>query len=257
MPDAAALAAELVRPDKLTACLSVVGAPAAALDEDGQLVGYNVDFAKEIAMRLSLPLASREPLFDTLIDLVSGHECDLSVSSQNITAGRLQLVDFIAYTKSIQPVLVAEGNPLGIDSLDDLCGQPVSATAGTTHVDLVTGSGDYVGQGIDDQCAAESRPPVDLRTFETESHAATSLLSGDVVAYLGNPNFAFDFADQIDYSDATLPPARQGIAVARNRPAVFGAVAVTLNEMMADGTYREILARHLPNDESVDAVSVE
>ena len=68
---------------------SVVGAPATDLSEDGLLVGYNVDIAAEIANRLGLNLATQEPLFDALIDRIRDHECDMSVSSQNITAGRL------------------------------------------------------------------------------------------------------------------------------------------------------------------------
>jgi polar amino acid transport system substrate-binding protein len=190
------------------------------------------------------------------MDRIRNHECDISVSSQNITASRLLLVDFVAYSESLQPVLVATGNPNNINALTDLCGQSVSATDGTTHVDLVNGTGEYVGQGLNEGCSAAGRSPIDLQTHETESHAVTALLQGDVTAYLGNPNFAFEFSEQIQYSEATLPPARQGITTARDRPALHAAVAATLAAMMADGTYRAILAQHLPNDASVQVVSI-
>jgi len=68
MPPAADIESEVRLAGTLTACLSVVGAPAAALNEQGQLVGYNVSFASEIAVRLGLDIATREPLFDALID---------------------------------------------------------------------------------------------------------------------------------------------------------------------------------------------
>jgi polar amino acid transport system substrate-binding protein len=256
MLPATELEAELIRPGSLTTCISVVGAVAAGLDEDGQLVGYNVDFAEAIADRLGLTLRTREPLFDALIDLIREHECDIAVSSQNITASRQELIDFVPYTESIQPVLVALGNPLPIDELGDLCGKRVSATEGTTHVDLVNGTGDYIGQGLNDQCSAEGRAPIELQAFETESHAATALLTGDVVAYLGNPTFAFEFPNRIEYSPATLPPARQGITIAKDRPAIHAAIAATLSAMMSDGSYEAILRDHLPDEESVDRVSV-
>lgn len=256
MPPAANIDAELTTAGALTACLSVVGAPATGLSGDGQLVGYNVSLAAEIAERLGLDLETQEPLFDDLIDRIRDHQCDISVSSQNITTSRLQLVDFVAYSKSIQPVLVAIDNPHDINTLTDLCGQTVSATEGTTHADLVNGTGDFGGDGLNDGCLAAGRPPIDLQTHETESHAVTALLRGDVAAYLGNPNFAFEFSEQIQYSDATLPPGRQGIATAKDRPALHAAVAATLAGMMADGTYRSILVEHLPNDASVQAVSI-
>lgn len=256
MPPPAAVAAELKTRGTLDVCLAIVGTPAAAIDPSGELVGYNVSFAQELAERMGLAVEFQQPLFDELIDLVENHECDLAVSSQNITATRLARVDFAAYTESLQPVLVSIGNPAGIDTLDDLCGKPVSATTGTTHVDFVTGSGDYVGQGLDDACAAAGEQLVDLRTFATEFQAVSALLGDLVVAYLGNPGFAVEYVNQIDYADATLPPARQGITVARDHPVLLTAVHATLALMFADGTYREILVRHLPNDESVAIVSI-
>ncbi len=255
MPPAAEIDAQLTAPGVLTACLSVVGAPATGLSGDGLLVGYNVSFATEIADRLGLELATQEPPFDDLIDRIRDHQCDVSVSSQNITASRLELVDFVAYSESVQPVQVQIGNPNNIHALSDLCGQPVSATEGTTHVDLVNGTGDFVGQGLNEACAAADRPPIDLKTYATESHAVTALLQADVTAYLGNP-IAFEFPEQIAYSQATLPPARQGITTARDRPALHAAVAAALAEMMVDGTYRAILVEHLLDDGSVQAVSI-
>jgi len=247
---------ELFAPGVLTACVAVVGSPAASLDEEGRLVGYNVSFAAEIAKRLHLELETRSPLFEDLIETLLNHECDVSVSSQNITSERQQLIAMAAYTESIQPVLVPLGNPRGISALTDLCGLGVSATDGTTHVDLVIGAGEYVGRGLDDGCVAAGRPPIALQAFDTETEAITQLLEGDVDAYLGNPSFAEDFPDQIESAPATLPPARQGIATAPDRPALGSAVTATLNEMFADGTYRAILNQHLPGDESIRRVSV-
>lgn len=256
VPPASEIDAALTAPGFLTACMSVIGAPATGLSGDGLLVGYNVSIVAEIADQLGLELATQEPPFDDLIDRIRDHDCDVSVSSQNITASRLLLVDFVAYSESLQPVLVQIGNPSEINALTDLCGQPVSATAGTTHVDLVNGTGAYVDQGLNEGCAAAGRGPIQLETHQTESQGVTALLEGDVTAYLGNPSFAFEFPDQIEYSDAKLPPARQGITTATDRPALHAAVAATLAEMFADGRYRAILIQHLPNDESVKVVSI-
>jgi polar amino acid transport system substrate-binding protein len=241
----------------LTACVSVVGSPAASISESGQLDGYNVAFANELADRLNLEIAIQQPLFEDLIEQVSSHVCDMSISSQNITASRAEQVSFVPYTQSVQPVLVEVGNPETIDTLDALCGLPVSATNGTTHVDLVTGVGDYVGQGLNDQCTSAGSSPIDLRTYGTELEAVTALLDGEVVAYLGNPSFVFDFPDRIVYSQASLPPARQGITVAADHPETLAAVEAALAEMIADGVYRGILVQYLPNEDSVRAVSIE
>ncbi len=256
MPPAADVAAELTTSGALTVCLAVMGAPASGLDESGNLVGYNVSFAEELAHRLHLGLDTRSPLFDDLITTVEAHDCDIAISSQNITAARQQRVDFVAYTKSIQPVLVAAGNPSAIAKLDDLCGKRVSATTGTTHVDLVRGEGDYAGQGLNAACVASARRVIDLRTFDTEGEAITALLDGTVDAYLGNPSYATEYPTQVWQSDALLPPARQGITIARDHPGLLTAIQAALNAMFLDGTYRAILIQNLPNDASVRVVSI-
>ena len=256
MPAATDIAAELNTEGALTACLAVMGAPAAGLDETGALVGYNVSFAEELSRRLHLRLETRSPLFDDLITTVEAHDCDISVSSQNITAAREERVAFVAYTKSVQPVLVAAGNPTGIATLDDLCGKQVSATTGTTHVDLVNGEGDYVGQGLNAACLAQGKPVIDLRTFDTEGEAITALLNGTVNAYLGNPSYATQYPSQVWQSEATLPPARQGITIARDHPVLLTAIQAALSAMFVDGSYRAILIQNLPNIESVRVVSI-
>jgi polar amino acid transport system substrate-binding protein len=241
----------------LNVCLAIVGAQAAAVDSEGELVGYNVAFAREIAARLSLEPSFQQPLFEEVIDLVADHECDISVSSQNITTSRLERMSMIPYTKSQQPVLVEIGNPHNIDSLQSLCGLSVSVTAGTTHADLVQGRGDYADAGLNDDCREAGRATIDLQTYPTEAEAVGALLDGEVAAYLGNSGFIVDYEDDIAYAQTTLPPARQGIGVATDHPVLFAAVESALTTMIADGTYRQILTEHLPNAESVDIVSIE
>ena len=253
----AALESELIEPGVLDVCLAIVGAQAATVNAEGELVGYNVSFAREIAARLDLEPSFQQPLFEEVIDLVADHECDISVSSQNITASRLERMSMIPYTKSQQPVLVEIGNPHNIDSLQSLCGLAVAATAGTTHADLVQGRGDYADAGLNDDCREAGRDAIDLQTYPTEAEAVGALLDGEVAAYLGNSGFIVENEDDIAYAQTTLPPARQGIGVARDHAVLFAAVESALTTMIADGTYRQILTQHLPNADSVDIVSIE
>ena len=253
---AATLDSELITPGVLEVCLALVGAPAASIGDDTQPEGYNAAIASGIAARLGLTAQMEQPLFQELLDTIAAHDCDISVSSQNITASRLERVAMIPYSESQQPILVGIGNPENIDSLESLCGLAVSTTSGTTHADLVEGTGDYVGDGLNDLCRVAGEPSIDLRTFETELLAVTQLVEGEVAAYLGNPGFKDQFPDFIQYAYAALPAARQGIAVALDRPLLLAAVESALDDMIADGTYRQILVDHLPNDESVDIVSI-
>jgi polar amino acid transport system substrate-binding protein len=250
------LAAELVTPGTLTACIALFGPPAASLNDEGQLEGYNVGFANELATRLGLTAQLRESLFDDLAADIAAHECDVSISSQNITESRLAAMNMAPYTKSHQPVIVSQGNPFNILTLEDLCGKIVSATTGSTHADFVSGAGDYVGQGLSDACVARGEEAIELQTFSSEPDAVAALLDDAVAAYLGNPQFVFEFPANLDVSEAVLPPARQGMATALDRPALTAAVQATIDEMVADGTYLTILREHLPDENSVQTFSI-
>lgn len=253
----------LLTPGALTVCVAPVGVPAAGIPygPDGrplsaELVGYNVDFATEIAARLELAPTLVETPFAELLESIAEHRCDISVSSQNITAGRAEVVDFVPYTRARQRVLVAKDNPLAIDTIEGLCGQLVSATEGSIMVDMVEGGGDFAGYGLSQACLASGRLPIEVHRFADHDEAVQALLDGSVAAHLGNSNFVFRYPDQLAQSTATLPAARQGIGVAKDRPELRRAVAKAVVDMIDDGTYHAILLEHLGSQERARAGSI-
>jgi polar amino acid transport system substrate-binding protein len=256
MPSADELATELAVPGTLTICLALLGEPAAVIDESGEPDGYNVAFARELASRMGLTPSFQQTVFGELTTSIRAHACDVSVSSQNITDSRAAAMALTPYTQSVQPVLVYKGNPLGILELGDLCGRTVSAASGSTHVDFVNGTGDFSDDGLNETCRDAGEEPVEVVTFETETEAVQALVDGEVNAYLGNPNFYYDFVDDLDFSGAALPSAVQGIATALDRPLLTQAVRYALDEMIADGTYRSILLQYLLTEENAEAVSI-
>ena len=257
MPPTSAIAAELESPDTLNVCLALLGAPAASLDDQNQPVGYNVAFANEIAFRFGLAPVIQQPDFGELISNLQAHQCDVSVSSQNITSDRISEINLIPYTQAKLgfPVVVAIGNPQKIAALTDLCGLAVSAAAGTTSVDQVNGAGDFTGRGLNDACTQNGKGPINLHTYATELDAVQALLDATVVAYLGNANFVSQYPDLIEDSPANLPSARQGMGVALDHPTLTAGVEAAMGAMISDGTYLQILRQYLPAN-SVDNFSI-
>ena len=255
--------AGLVQAGTLTVCVAPVGVPAAGVaygptgaQLSDELVGYNVDFARAIADRLELAPTLVETPFAELLDAVAEHRCDVSVSSQNITTGRAEVVDFVPYTRASQRVLVTHANPLAIDTIEGLCGRSVSATDGSILVDMVEGSGDFGGFGLSQACLASGRQPIEVHRYPDHERAVQALRDGSVAAHLGNSNYVFRYPDELAQSPATLPAARQGIGVAKDRPELRQAVAEALREMIDDGTYHAILLEHLGSEERVRAGSI-
>jgi polar amino acid transport system substrate-binding protein len=179
-------------------------------------------------------------VFETLIDEVSGGRCDISVSGQIITRSRLERIAMIPYLQGVQHVVVREGNPTGVTTLLDLCGQVLAVQSGTTHVDLVLGEGDQAGSGLNQQCAAAGRSDVDLRQFTEADQAVDALESGEADAYIGNDFVIIERPGLFELA-ADLPPIRLGIGVGITKPQLQAAVEKAIAGMTADGTYARIL----------------
>ena len=62
--------------------------------------------------------------------------------------------------------------------------------SGTVYVDMVVGAGDYVGTGLDDQCATADAPPVDLQEFTEQQAAENELAEGEVDAYAATTSWS-------------------------------------------------------------------
>ena len=68
--------------------------PQSFLDEKGQLVGSDIDVAKEVAKRLGVTAKFVTPDSDIIVSKKWGGRWDLSIGSMTITAERAQVVDF-------------------------------------------------------------------------------------------------------------------------------------------------------------------
>jgi ABC-type amino acid transport substrate-binding protein len=250
-------AAELVSPGKLTVCVSLLGALAANRDADGKLAGYNIDFGTALAGELELEATFAETQFADLITDIESHACDVSVSSQNITSGRLEHVDFVPYTRAKQRILVAKGNPRDVQEMHDLCGLLVSTTDGSIFADMIEGVGDFNGQGLSQACLAGGDLPIEVTRYPDQQAAVQALLDGSVSAHLGNPNYAYDYPDRLEQSQALLPFSRQGIGVAKDHPELLAAVQGALAELIENGRYHDILYKYLADEKRVALGSIE
>lgn len=234
------LASELIEPGRLIACIDFPTPLMAEIDEQGNQIGVNVDIARAVAERIGLEADVRDVVFQTLIDAVADAECDISVSGQIITRGRLERIAMVPYLQGVQHVVVRAGNPLNIQTLRDLCGRRLAVQRGTTHVDLVLGEGDHAGAGLNQDCRSIGEPDVELLQFAEPDEAVDALAAGDADAYIGNDFVIVERSGEFELS-ADLPPIRLGIGVGREKHALAAGIAASLGAMISDGTYLGIL----------------
>lgn len=181
-------------------------------DRQGEVVGLDIDIAKEIAKELGVKLELKNIVFHKLFDVLNKGEVDIVIAGLAPSPGRRQLVDFSdVYYQAIQNMLIRSTDSETITSLIDLRGKKVGTQEGSIQEDLankqILGAefitketineliSDLKNQRID---AAILEKPVaesfvmrnkDLMNIECHSGAYDALLGSAIAIKKGNPNF--------------------------------------------------------------------
>jgi polar amino acid transport system substrate-binding protein len=242
-------AEQLILAGKLVVCSDLPYPPFEFFDDAGNPTGSDIDIATEIGKRLGLTTVVENSVFDTIIDALTGGKCDIIASDQNITADRLKQVDMIPHFQAGQSFVVAKGNPKAINTLDDLCGKSVGAETGTTEVQYLNGTGDYVGKGLSAACVAKGKGAIDVHEYTKDTEALAALLGSLVDSYFADSPVAgyytVQHADQFELSPIPpLQPIKVGISVAKDKTGLRDAVKAALISMVNDGTYLTILKKY-------------
>jgi polar amino acid transport system substrate-binding protein len=157
--------------------------PQSFLDDNGDLIGFDIDVAREIAERLGVEVEFVTPTFDLVQAGGWNGQWDLSVGSITITEPRLEVLDF-SPPYYFTPAQFAATEESGITSIEDFAGTAVCVAAATTYLDWI--NGDLVlGDGSDMALVPDGIEPVVL---ETDALCAEAIEAGrdDFVGWISS-----------------------------------------------------------------------
>lgn len=98
--------------------------------ENGEVVGVDIDIAKEIAKELGKELVIKDVSFDFVINEVKSGKADFAAAGISITPEREKEVDFtVEYTTSNQVVVVKKGS--SIKTFDDIKNKRIAVQLGS------------------------------------------------------------------------------------------------------------------------------
>lgn len=107
-------------------------------DENRNLVGFDVDFAKEIGKRLGVTTEFSVVDFSGLIMALNSKKFDIAIAGISITDKRKESIDFSKpYIMGGQVLAVKKGNE-SIKNADDLKGKVLACQLGTTGENVAT-----------------------------------------------------------------------------------------------------------------------
>ncbi|WP_245155085.1 glutamate ABC transporter substrate-binding protein [Nocardioides sp. 1609] len=196
--------------------------------ETNQLEGFDIDLAEAIGEEIFgepghveyrvITAADRVPLLqDGTIDIVA--------RNMTINCSRWEQIAFSAvYYEAGQSLLVGEGS--GIDSVEDLAGRRVCASAGTTTIDNIRAKA----------------PEAEIVTAPDNSRCMVRFQNGEADAVTSDDTVLAGLAAQDPYAEVLsavrLSTEPYGIGVSADRPDLARLVNKVLEDMRTDGRWQ-------------------
>lgn len=143
--------------------------------ETGELEGFDIDVATEIANRLGVEVEWQEPSWDLITAGTWNDRWDMSVGSMTVTAARDKVLNFSpAYYYTPASVAVHEDNTTITDTSTDLDGKKIGVCSGCTYEAFVEQTLEIPGYTFDFTIDDAS-----VVGYDTDSTAIQDLTLGD------------------------------------------------------------------------------
>jgi ABC-type amino acid transport substrate-binding protein len=179
-------------------------------DREGDIIGLDIDIAREIARELGVQLEIKDIVFHKLFEVLNADEVDLVIAGMAPSERRQKLVDFSdIYYQAIQNMIIRALDADKITYLRDLRGKRVGTQKGSIQEELVNKQvigaefvvrenvaeliGDLKNKKVDavilEKPVAESfvMRNKDLVNIECHSGAYDALLGSAIAVKKGNP----------------------------------------------------------------------
>ena len=198
--------------------------------EDGEIVGVDIDIAKEIAKELGKELVIKDVSFDFLINEVKSGKADFAAAGISITPERAEEVNFtVEYTTSNQVVVVKKGS--NIKNFDDIKNKKIAVQLGTV-ADL------YVEDNYKDATVVSHKKYLsaveDVKTGKADCIIMDELPAKAIV----NENENLVILDGILFQD------KYGMIVKKGNDELKSKINTVLERMINDGTIEDLVLKH-------------
>ncbi len=208
---------------------------------DGKPAGFDIDLIEALGRKLALQPKAMNMDFGGLIPALGGQRLDLINSAMYINPKRAEQVDFVPYLKIGNEVVVQKGNPAKITGRDaSLCGKSVAVTLGAIE--------ETYAREDSAHCEAAKMPAVKVLTFPTAQDASLNLRQGRADAFFDSTPGVVELTGAVPDTFEVAGPEFEsgtqiGMAVRKGDRAMQDGVAAALKEIVADGTYRALIAK--------------
>jgi cystine transport system substrate-binding protein len=198
-------------------------------DENGQLAGFEVDFAQAIAAKLGVKADFQPTKWDGILAALEAQRFDVIINQVTITPERQAKYDFSEpYTVSGIQIITRAGDETKISTPADLAGKPVGAVIGSSY----------------EKWLRDNAPTADIHTYDDDATRDQDLLSGRIDAVINDRLVAAALVKQyqgkLAVAGVPFSPQSQGIALRKGNPELLAALNKAIDDLRADGSLAKI-----------------
>ena len=231
------LLAQIRERGEIVVAMEGTWAPWTYHDESDQLVGYDVEVARNIAQRLGVEVSFAEGEWDGLLAGLDSGRYDIMVNGVDIDEARSEKYDFSTPYAYNRTAVIVSGDNDSIRSMEDLNRKSTANTLNSTYANVAESYGGSV-TGVDDF----------IQTIEL-------LNSGRIDATLNAEVSYYDYMSQHPEANikiACIDPTSTQVAIPMRKGEESASLAAAVNEALAgmaeDGTLTELSMKYFGTD---------
>lgn len=199
--------------------------------QDGEIVGVDIDIAREIAASLGKELVIKDVSFDFIINEIKSGKSDIGAAGMSITKERLEEVDFsVEYAVSNQVVIVPMDSK--ITSIDQISNQRIAVQLGTV-------ADSYVNENYKDATVIRQKKYLsmveDLKAGKVDLIIMDLLPASEIVKS----------NDELKILDEYLFTDKYGMAIKKGNKELLDKVNDVLTRLMSEGKIEEYTIKHM------------
>ena len=207
--------------------------------EGTEAVGIDMDIARAIGEKLGLEVVIEDMEFDAINESVKSGKSDVGFGGMTVTPERAEIIDFTtSYATGVQVVIVPEDS--AITSVDDLFAEGASTIIGVQR----NTTGDlYTTWDLEDAGLAT------IDRYSKGADAVQAMVAGkvDCVVIDNEPAKAFVAENEgLKILETAYALEDYAASVSKDNPELYEAINTALEELIADGTVAEIVAKYIP-----------
>ncbi|AUJ86468.1 transporter substrate-binding domain-containing protein [Enterococcus sp. PF-2] len=216
--------------------------PSSYYNDENELVGYDVDVAKEVAKRLGVEITFKEYNVDGQVSSLTRGEADFAANDFGLTDERAEKFSLSTPIKySFDSMIVRKSDDSGIASLEDLDGKKAAGEPNTSYMRLAES---YGAELVTYDNATNDQYLTDVANGRTDVILNDYYLQKMAVAAL--PDIPVKILEDVYFN-----PNETGFLFLKDHKALQEKVDAVLAEMKEDGRLKELAETYFQTDISV------